>query len=104
MAKMFIKPKTEIIAESLRRVFRKNSHFNKMENETLTVDYVDALRKVRETNSKIVWDMYYIPKAISAILKEENYLVTAEQAAPRAKAMLLADLANGVIDDFYRFK
>lgn len=36
-------------------------------------------------------------------LKEQNYLTTASGAEHRAKAMLLADMANGVLDEFYRF-
>ena len=100
---MFTKPKSEIIIESIKKLPRRNSQLNQIENGFITDDFVAALRKVRETNSKIVWEAYYLPKAISAILKEENYLVGPEQAAPRAKAMLLADIANGILDDFYRF-
>ncbi len=83
---------------------RKFSLLNSFENKQLTEEYESRILAIKEKNSQIVFKTYYLPKAISAILREENYLTTPRQAEPRATAMMLSDLANGVIDEFYRFK
>ncbi|MCD7740163.1 MAG: hypothetical protein LUH11_02315, partial [Candidatus Gastranaerophilales bacterium] len=51
-----------------------------------------------------VFTAYYMPQAISAILKEEGYICTGKSAESRATAMMLNDLAQGVLDEFYKFK
>jgi len=100
-----IKTKIESLKISIKNFLRERCNiYNKLENQKLTEDFRLSLNEIKEYNSKQVWDLYYLPKAISAILKEEGYLTTMQQAVPRAKAMLLADLANGVLDEFYRFK
>lgn len=101
----FKKPKREIIIESVKRVLRKYlSNFNYYENEKLSHEFDVAVRTIKERNSKIVFNAYYMPKAIAAILREDNYLSTEHQARSRATAMMLDDLAKGVLTEFYRFK
>ncbi len=77
--------------------------FNSYENEQMTEEFERRIIEIKEVNSRIVYDTYYLPKAISAIFKEDNYLPTPRQAKPRATAMMFSDMANGVIDEFYRF-
>lgn len=100
----FKKTKKEIAIEFLKRMARKVPCLNNTENELLSDEFHSVVIAIKERNSQIVWDAYYLPKAINAILKEENYLTTAHGAECRAKAMLLADMANGVLDEFYRIK
>jgi len=101
----FVKPKKEVIAEFIKKVARKYlPDFNQYENEELSIDFDNAVRAIKEKNSKIVFDAYYMPKAISAILREQNYLTTEHQARSRATAMMLDDLAKGVLNEFYRFR
>ncbi len=105
MIKADILTKIKSLKNFLKNFLREHCCiYNKLENQELTEDFMSSLKDIKEYNSKQIWDLYYLPKAISTILKEEGYLTTIEQAAPRAKAMLLSDLANGVLDEFYRFK
>lgn len=104
MRKKFKKSKLEKAMQFFLRFARKIEIFNNTENEALTEEFNEVLLAIKEQNSKAVWDAYYMPKAINAILKEEGYLTTEKGATQRAKAMLLADLANGVLDELYRFK
>lgn len=105
MSVKFKKPNRELFIEAIKKFARnKSKSFNEMENKVLTAEFLRSLLFFKERNSKAIWNAYYIPKAISAILKEEGYLTTYNGAVPRAKAMLLSDLANGVIDELYRFK
>ncbi len=95
------------LRQSKRKVLnflRKFPLLNSFENEQLTEEFESKVYAIKETNSQIVFETYYLPKAIMAILKEDNYLTTPKQAEPRATAMMLADYANGVLDEFYRFK
>lgn len=91
-----------MILKILKQVLRKNKTINQIENELLTDDFNAKVFEIKEYNSKVMFDTYYIPKAIELILKEENYLTTEQGAIPRAKALLEEDMKNGVIDEFYR--
>ena len=101
----FVKPKKEVIAEFMKKVARKYfPDFNQVENKRLSIEFKNTVKAIKENNSKIILDAYYMPKAISAILREQNYLITEEQARSRATAMMLNDLAKGVLTEFYRFR
>lgn len=100
----FKKPKKEIVMEFVKRVARKFPALNQYENEELSINFDEVVKAIKEKNSKIVFDAYYMPKAIAAILREDNYLTTEHQARSRATAMMLDDLAKGVLTEFYRFK
>ena len=91
-----------MILKILKQVLRKNKVINQIENELLTDDFNTKVFEIKEYNSKVMFDTYYIPKAIELILKEENYLTTEQGAIPRAKALLEEDMKSGVIDEFYR--
>ena len=104
MAKKIKKPIIGEFTRFTRALLRKIPLFNEIENEQLTDDFNNRILEIKEENSKIVWDAYYVPKAINAILKEDGYLTTEKGAWQRAKAMLLYDLSCGVLDEFYRFK
>lgn len=102
---MYINLKLKTLPGSLKHFIRKHiPALNRYENKALTVEFQSVTRAIKENNSRTVFEFYYVPKAITEILKEEGYLTTFNGAVPRAKAMLLADLANGVLDEFYRFK
>lgn len=103
MAKKFKKSKFEIVLQFVKGLARKMPCINETENEILSEEFSEAVIAIKEQNLQHVYNAYYLPKAISAILKEQNYLTTASDAEHRAKAMLLADMANGVLDEFYRF-
>lgn len=104
MAK-FKKPMVEKFVEFYRGLMRKHfAEYNLFENDNMTEDFKKALIKIKEKNSQIVFESYYIPRAMSAILKEDGYLTTFQGAVPRAQAMMFSDLANGILDEFYRFK
>lgn len=95
------------LRQSKRKVLnflRKFPLLNSFENEQLTEEFESKVYSIKEKNSQIVLETYYIPKAISAILKKDNYLTTPSQAEPRATEMMLDDYENGVLDEFYRFK
>lgn len=74
------------------------------EDDNLQDDFNSRVIAIKEYNSQVMYKTHYIPKAINAILKEENYLVSERGAMPRATAMMMSDMANGVIDEFYRLK
>ena len=97
------KPITEIIVESLKRLMRFSSDFNEFENAVMTDDFRYAVQLIKEANSKMVFYSYYLPKAITAILREEGYLITEQQAYPRATVMMLNDMAQGNLNEFYKF-
>lgn len=78
-------------------------YFNEFEDCCLADEFNSKVLEIKENNSQIVFNAYYLPKAISAILKEDGYLITEQQAYPRAKAMMLSDMANGILNEFYKF-
>lgn len=78
--------------------------FNEFENQSLTVEFEERLQEIKERNSEIILNVYYIPLTISKTLEEKGYLPTIENALPQAKAMFYTDVANGVLDDFYKFR
>lgn len=90
--------------EELKRKVREIPFINKKENTALTLEFYNRQIQLKKVNSQTVMQVYYIPKAIKAILKEDGYLTTEEGARARATAMMLSDLASGVLTEFYRFK
>ena len=103
--KLSKKTKAEIALESVKGFLRVHfDSFNKYENEELSMDFYRTVKAIKEKNSKIVFETYYMPKAIAATLREDNYLATEQQLKSRATAMMLNDLAQGVLTDFYKFK
>ena len=96
--------KTELIKRRIREFLRFIPLFNNTENELLSDDFSQTIKAIKERNSQIVFEAYYLPKAISAILKEDGYLTTPQGATPRATAMMLSDMAEGILNEFYRFK
>ena len=88
---------------SLISLFRKIPFLNEMENERLIEEFAGRILEIKERNSKEVFESYYIPKAVSEILREQNYLATERAAQDRATALLLLDISNGTLDEFYRF-
>lgn len=102
--KRFKMSKKEIVKRRIREFLRFFPIFSEYENELLTDDFQQTVHQIKERNSQIVFEAYYLPKAISAILKEDGYLTTPQGATPRATAMMLSDMAEGILNEFYRFK
>lgn len=88
----------------IKCLFRRNSLCNEFENEILTEEFAKIVREKREKNSQELFNEYYLPMARKEILKTQNYLTTDNQAFHLAVSMLTKDIADGVLDEFYRFK
>lgn len=88
------------------KYLRKLEPFNKVENKSLTAEFIKTVARIKERNSKIVWTHFYLPKAIKQILESEGYLMAPEMQKVQtlATSMMHADLANGELTEFYRFK
>ena len=93
-----------MIQEKIKRILRVIPYFSQYENELLSDNFRQTVHGIKERNSQIVFEAYYLPKAISAILKEDGYLTTPQGATPRATAMMLSDMAEGILTEFYKFK
>lgn len=102
--KRFKMSKTEFLKRKISELLRFIPFYSNYENEILTDEFRQTVRDIKEQNSQIVFEAYYLPKAISAILKEDGYLTTPQGAYPRATAMMLSDMAQGVLNEFYKFK
>ena len=94
---------THKIKSVLIHAFRHFTPFNEYENAILTNEYAERISELKEQNSKIIFDAYYLPKAVTAILREDNYLITLDGAKERAVSMMLKDKADGILDEFYKF-
>lgn len=88
------------------KYLRKLEPFNKVENKSLTAEFIKTVARIKERNSKIVWTHFYLPKAIKNILDNGGYLLSPDnkQVQTLATSMMLADLANGELTEFYRFR
>ena len=85
---------------------RKFQPLNRVENKSLTVDFIKTVTKLKERNSQIVWSHYYLPKAIKQVLERDGYLLSANHTEVQhlATSMMFADMASGELTEFYRFK
>ena len=87
-----------------KSLLRKNADYNKLENQKFTIAYLKKYKEIREYNAKVLFDTFYTKKARQIILKESGYLSTENLVAQRAAALMTLDVANGVLDEFYRFR
>ena len=76
----------------LKNLMRSVELFNQTENEHLTEEFCQRVHQIKERNSEIVFNAYYLPKTMTAILREENYLTTHAGAKDRAVSMLIHSL------------
>ena len=76
------------------------------QSKPLEKEFTQTAQAIKERNSQIVWTHYYLPKAIKNILDNGGYLLSPEnkQVQTLATSMMLADLANGELTEFYRFR
>lgn len=90
----------------MKDLLRNIPLFNKIENKNITFEFAEKVRRIKERNSRIVFDAYYMPLAIKEILTHDGYLTTINNdvAVNLAIAMLLKDLASGKLTEFYKFK
>lgn len=86
-------------------ILRKLKPLNVLENIGLTSEFNKEVLKRKEKNSKIVFTHYYVPLAIKTILTREGYLknVNDFQVNNLATALLLRDLSDGTLNEFYKF-
>jgi len=89
---------------TIKNIMQKIPFLNSYENEILSEEFNQVVDSIKEKNSETVFRAYYLPKAITSILREKGYLITEQQAAPQATAMMLFDLATGKLNEFYRFE
>ena len=101
---MEIISKTEKIERFVKSIGRKVKFINELENTDLTNELHRKIIKIKERNSQIVFNTYYMPLATSQILKQDGYLTNGPQAIALATSMMLKDLADGVLTEFYKFK
>lgn len=75
------------------------------QNQSLESEFTRTVRKLKEKNSKLVWDSYYIPKAVSEILAKENKLTVNDdkRIVLLAQSLMFRDLAEGKLNEFYKF-
>ena len=87
-------------------ILRKLKPLNVLENIGLTSEFNKEVLKRKEINSKIVFTHYYVPLAIKTILTREGYLKSLSdyQVNNLATALLLRDLSDGTLTEFYKFK
>lgn len=72
----------------------------------LEKEFTRTVQKIKEKNSKTIWDAYYVPKAVSEIL-EKNQTVSAlddKKIILLAQSMMFRDLAEGKLNEFYKFE
>ena len=86
-----------------KRFLRKIKYFNHIENKSLTLDFRQKVHSIKEKNSQIIWEHYYIPKAMLQVFKEDNYMGINKKVENIASANMFKDMANGKLDEFYRF-
>ena len=101
---MEIITKREKIERFVKSIGRRVKIFNEFENIDLTKELDKKIRRIKEHNSQIVFNAYYMPLATSQILKKDGYLTTGPQAVELATSMMLKDKADGILTEFYRFK
>ena len=90
--------------KQIKNYLRKFKFFNGIENKVLSKKLRNEIQYIKEENSQKVFELYYMPKAVAAVLHEQNYLALDDYVVDRARAMLLYDKAQGVLDEFYRFR
>jgi len=88
----------------IKQLLRRTGLVSKYENELLTINFQETVRRIKEKNSRIVFNAYYMPRAASAILKEQGYLATDNTVFQRASTMMFMDLSNGTLTEFYKFR
>lgn len=96
--------KMEKVERFVKNIGRKIKLFNEFENTDLTNELHRKIIKIKERNSQIVFNAYYLPMATSKILKDEGYLTNGPEAVALATSMMLKDLQDGVLTEFYKFK
>lgn len=87
----------------IKTLLRKIKYFNHIENKSLTLDFRQKVHSIKEKNSQIIWEHYYIPKAMLQVFKEDNYMGINKKVENLASANMFKDMANGKLDEFYRF-
>lgn len=101
---MEIITKKEKFERFVKNLSRKVKFLNDFENVDLTNELKKKIHQIKEHNSQIVFNAYYMPLTMKEILKKENYLTNGPQAINLATSMMLKDLSDGVLTEFYKFK
>ena len=98
----------EMIHNFFNELNKELSKFTWFTNQTkpLEKEFTQTVQAIKERNSQIVWTHYYIPKAIKQILSRDGYLLSADSKAIQhlATSMMFADLSDGTLTEFYKFK
>lgn len=76
---------------------------NKEENELLTAEFNAKVNQLREENSQYLYINHYIPLAVHQLVKTNRKITNASLRAA-ATQLLINDLADNNLDEFYHFK
>lgn len=93
----------ENVVINIKGIFRKNKLLNTLENDSLTNEFYKTVKSIKEKNSQALFNKYYLPRAVKEILSRDKYLTTNKQAFHLAVAMLNKDIADGKLNEFYKF-
>lgn len=76
---------------------------NKEENQLLTAEFNAKVNQLREENSQYLYINHYIPLAVHQLVKTNKKLTNTSLKAV-ATQLLINDIAENNLDEFYRFK
>jgi hypothetical protein len=76
------------------------------ESQSLESEFTRTVRKIKEKNSKDIWDAYYIPKAVTEILEKHKSIshLDNNKITLLAQSLMFRDLADGKLNEFYKFE
>ena len=101
---MEIIKKREKFIRLVKNLGRKIKFLNEFENVDITNELQRKIIAIKEHNSQIVFNTCYMPLAMQKILKQDGYLTNGPQAVALATSMMLKDVSDGVLTEFYKFK
>ena len=76
---------------------------NKEENQMLTAEFNAKVNQLREENSQYLYINHYIPLAVNQLVRT-NRKITNTSLKATATQLLINDLAENNLDEFYHFK
>lgn len=94
-----IKNLKNILNDELRNI----QAYNKRENQHLTSEFKKKVVTIKEKNSQIVFENYYLPKAMVEISQKEGFFGINQKTITLASSMMFKDLSDGTLDEFYKF-
>lgn len=100
--KVFCKITIKIISFFLG-IVRYIPSVNKEENQMLTAEFNAKVNQLREENSQYLYINHYIPLAVHQLVRT-NKKITNTSLKAAATQLLINDIADDNLDEFYHFK